>query len=103
AEDVEEGRKASCRAIAPEPGPAPRGRPGQVRRRLSLGGDLVLRPGVEVGGVVPLAQLARGIAGGTIDLAAACHGGACEDLVSPAVHVLVLVGGQERRGVAVLP
>lgn len=67
-----------------------------------LSGQLVLRPGVEVAGVMAFVQLARRLAAGPVDLAAARYRRPCEDLVGPAQDVLVFVHGQEFVG-TVLP
>src|SRR5260370_32466779 len=67
------------------------------------GGELVLRLCVEVAGVVTLVQLARRLAGETIDHAPALHGRAPEDGVGPALHMLVILHRKELGGVPIEP
>src|SRR5947209_7745575 len=55
------------------------------------GGQLVLRLGVEVAGVVALVQLLGRLAREAIDHAAAPHRRACEEGVGPALDVLVIL------------
>src|SRR4030081_2755953 len=60
-------------------------------------GELVLRLRVEVASVVALVQLARRLAGETVDHAPALHGRPFEEGVGPALDVLVLLHRQEFR------
>src|SRR3954453_15682088 len=73
-----------------------------LRWLLRRGGGLVLRLRFEVAGVVAFVQLLRGVAGGAVYHAPALDGGACVDLVGPAIDVFVLVHAEEFGG-AVLP
>src|SRR5712671_3934667 len=62
----------------------------------SIGGrELFLRFRLEVAGVVSLVQLLRGVAGETVDHAPAPHRRPLQEHVSPALHILVLVDGEE--------
>src|SRR6476661_8942729 len=57
--------------------------------------DLVLGPKIEIAGVVALVQLLALVAAEFVDDPAALDGGAGVDLLRPAHHMLIFMGGQE--------
>src|ERR1700694_2398049 len=66
-----------------------------LRGRVGNLSNLVLRPGLEIAGVMTLMQLAGGIAPGAVDHAPALHRRSFGDGIGPALHVLVFVHGEE--------
>src|ERR1700704_6831277 len=61
-------------------------------------GNLVLRAGLEIAGVVAFVQLTGGLAPSAVDHASALHRRAFGDGVGPALHVFVLLHAQEFAG-----
>src|SRR5450755_4933377 len=102
-----EGLSPQIRSRGESPSPAALRAPTSPRKRGEVSpkpsslvrfADLVLRPGIEITGLMSFIKLAGGIAPGAVDHATALHGWAFCDRIGPALYILVFVDAEEFAG-----